>query len=414
MIKVSEKLYSFIALLFVFLSLLGYQLATMILLPSSSDVDVASSSVTYPYRAIVFALSFFLIVTSPINKGNKLHKKEVFVYIVFMLLYYVRILIDIFGRGVYLQPGFQRVVIQYMFIVMIPSIWATGRCARNINFEKLNQWLVVGGIVLLGVTVWNQNVLIASEYDEMIRGEGNIALNSISFGHACVSLIVIFLSWVVCHKKEKRLGAILLVLLMFLSFVMMLRIASRGPLVAFVVVIAFFLFSGAKNKLFGLIISLLVVLFVWSNLSTIIGWLGSISPMMEQRMAEAIFEKDSSGRDILFHEAISIFLQNPILGKQFVLNNGFYPHNSILDVMIGLGIFGALVWIFLILKTWKFGFINASNKNSLMTISLLSVQFIIKGFFSGAMYTQNDLAVCMLIVLATTTNNASTPLTERS
>ena len=272
---------------------------------------------------------------------------------------------------------------------------------------------MIGGVVLLGVTIWSQNALIATEYNEMVRGEGNIALNSISFGHTCVTLFVIFLSWMVYQNKRKWVGIIIGGGLLVLSFVLMLRVASRGPLVTFVVVILFFLFCRTKNKLMGLIISLTLILLVWFNISTIFEWLGTISPMMEQRMAAAIFEDDSSGRDILYREAINIFLQNPILGKQFVLNNGFYSHNSILDVMIGLGFFGALVWVYLLLKNIKLGYYNVASISSLMTISLLSVQFIIKGLFSGAMYIQSELAVCMLIVLATTTNNAST-LTERS
>ena len=310
MIKVSNKLYSFVALLFVFLSLLGYQLVTMLLLPSSSDIEGVSNTVTYPFRAIVFALSFFLIITSPIEREKAANKKPVLLYVIFMLVYFVRILIDIFIREVYLQPGFQRVVLQYMFIVMIPSIWATSRCARHIDYEKLNQWLMIGGVILLGVTIWSQNALIATEYNEMVRGEGNVALNSISFGHTCVTLFVIFLSWMVCQNKRKWLGIIIGGVLLVLSFVLMLRVASRGPLVTFVVVVLFFLFSKIKNKLLGLVISLTVILLVWFNISTIFEWLGTISPMMEQRMAAAIFEDDSSGRDILYREAINIFLQN--------------------------------------------------------------------------------------------------------
>lgn len=413
MIKVSNKLYSFIALFFVFLTILGYQLVTTLLLPLSSDVEGLSHTVTYPYRAFVFLLAFFLIVTKPNDSMQASSKRLVTFYVCFMFIYFLRILIDIYVRRVYVDDSFKKTTVQYMFIAMIPSICAVVRCARHIDYEKLNQWLMIGGVVLLGITIRNQNVLIASEYDEMVRGEGNIALNSISFGQTCVTLFIIFMSWIVCHKKRKRIWTVLLVLLMVLSFVLMLRVASRGPLVTFVAVVLFFLFSRAKNKFFGLLISLIVILLVWYYMSTILEWLGSISPLMEQRMAAAIFEDDSSGRDILYREAISIFLQNPILGKQFVLNNGFYPHNSVLDVMIGLGFFGALVWVYLLLKNIKLGYYNVANKTSLMTISLLSVQFIIKGMFSGAMYTQSDLAVCMLIVLATTTNNA-TSLIERS
>jgi hypothetical protein len=358
---------------------------------------------------VVFILAFFLIVATPLEKQISLSSRATSIYVVFMLVYFIRILVDIFVRQIYLQPGFQKVVIQYMFMAMIPSIWATARCAKYIDYEKLNKWLMIGGVLLLVETVLNQNSLIAAEYEEMVRGEGNIALGSIGFGHTCVSLVIVFLSWIACHKEGKRIWKAVLIIFMVLSFVLMLRAASRGPLVSFVVVLLFLLFSRMKNKAVGLIISIVVILLVWVNMSTILDWLGSISPMMEQRMAASMYEDDSSGRDSLYKQAFDIFLQNPVLGKQFVLNNGFYSHNSILDVMIGLGFFGALIWVYLLWEDVKLTYQHVLNKTSIMAMGLLSVQFILKGFLSGAMYTSNDLAVCMLVVLSVSQSHYAIP-----
>ena len=400
MIKIGDKLYSFVALFFVFFSILGYQLVTTALLPISSDVETVSHTVTYPYRALMFVLSFFLIMMTPTTMHHKHNNSVVMVYLLFMLIYFVRILIDIFVRGVYIQPGFQTTVIQYIFIAMIPSIWAIAKCAYYIDYEKLNQWLMIGGVLLLGVTVFNHNTLIASNYTEMKRSDGNLALNSIDFGHTCVTLFVIFLSWIVCHKVGKWTWKAILVFLMVLSIILMLRAASRGPLVTFLFLFLFFMFSRMKNKLIGLMISAILLTIVMLNLSSILEWLSTISPMMGQRMSATVFENDSSGRDVLYAEAFDLFFQNPIIGKQFVLNTGMYSHNSILDVMIGLGFFGVLVWIYLIWKDIKIVYKNVLNSTTLLLIGLLSLQFIIKGLFSGALYLQNDLAICMLIVLS--------------
>lgn len=405
MITVGDKLYSFIALLFVFLSLLGYQLATTLLLPLSSDVTGVSHMVTYPYRILLFVLAFFLIIMSPSTKQDKQNKRLVAVYIIFMLIYIIRILIDIYIRRVYIQPGFQTVIVQYLFVSIIPSIWAMAKCAQYIDYEKLLRWLLLGGVVLLGITIMSQNALIDAEYDEMVRGQGNIALDSIGFGHTCVSLFIIFLSWMVCHNEGKRIWKVFLVLMMAMSIILMLRAASRGPLVTFFVVFLLFLFSRMKNKALGLIIAMTIVLLVWLNMSTILGWLGNISPMMEQRMAATMYEDDSSGRDVLYKQAIDIFLQNPVFGKQFILDAGIYSHNSILDVLIGLGFFGAVVWVYLICQNVKIAYRNVLNRTFLMVIGLLSVQFIMKGFLSGAIYTDNCLAICMMVVISGITDN---------
>lgn len=398
MIKINNRLYSLIAILYVFLSLLGYSLATTLFLPLSSDATALSSLVTYPYRAVVFALAFLLIVTKPVVYEPLTARRMTLLYILFMLIYLFRILIDIFIREVYVEPGFRTTVLQYMFITMIPAIWATYRCARYINYEKLNIWLVYGGIALLGLTVMNQNTLLALEYEEMQRGEGNVAMGSLVLGYTCVTCFIIFLSWIISHRKGKWVWKTILLVFMVISFVVMLRAASRGPLVAFGVVVLFYLFSRIKNKALGIIITMLIILIVWLNISTLLNWLGSISPLMEERMSATITESDLSGRELLYDEAISIFLENPVFGKQFVLYNGSYSHNSILDVMIGLGFFGALVWVYLIWKDFKFSYQNVLKRSSLMAISLISVLDILKGFFSGAMYINHKLVICLMIV----------------
>lgn len=400
MIKVGNKLYSFLALLFVFLSILGYQLFTTLLLPLSSDVAGASHLVTYPYRVFLFVLAFFLIVTSPVKKQTKPKNGAVLVYLLFMLVYVIRILTDVFGKHIYIQSGFQSVILQYVFVSIIPSIWAMARCAIYIDYEKLQQWMMIGGCILLGATFITQNTLITAEYSEMVRGQGNIALGTIGFGHTCVSLFIIFFSWIVCHKTKNKAWTVFLIVMMVISLVLMLRAASRGPLVTMAVVFLMYLFSRMKNKVLGIIIALTLILVIWFNMSTILELLGRISPMMEQRMAAAMYEDDSSGRDVLYKQAIDMFLQNPVFGKQFILNSGIYSHNSILDVLIALGLIGALVWIFLLYEDLKIAYWHISQRTSLMVISMLSLQFIIKGLLSGAIYLDNCLAICMMIVLS--------------
>lgn len=398
MIRINSRLYSFVAILYVFLSLLGYQLATTMFLPISSDAESLSHIVTYPYRIIVFISAFILIVTSPSKRVKSKNRTIVTVYTVFMVVYLIRILLDIYDRDIFVLPDFKRMVLQYMFVAMIPAIWATIRSANYIDFERLNQWLMYGGVALMLLTILNQNSLIAIEYEEMTRERSNVAMGSLNLGYSCVTCFIIFFSWLVSHKNGKRIWKIIVVFFMLVSIVVMLRAASRGPFVTFVAILLFYGFSKMKNKAFGTLIILSIGLLVWVNMSIILEWLGNISPLMEQRMAASIYEEDSSGRDNLYANAIEIFLQNPIIGKQFVLDTGFYTHNSILDVMIGLGSVGALVWLSMIWNDFKYSYQNIVNKSSLMIISLISVSSVLKSFFSGAIYYDHKLVICLMLL----------------
>jgi hypothetical protein len=383
----------------VFLSLLGYQLVTTMLLPLSSDAEVLSTSVTYPYRALVFVMAFFLVVASPANRQSNQNQNMTILYVIFMLVYFIRILIDIFVRQIYVVPSWRSTVLQYMFLVVIPAIFAMLRCVYYIDYQKLNRWLFWGGVVLLVMLILNQNTLIQIEYEEMTRGESNVAMGSLNLGYSCAVVSFIALSVLTGMKRSKVLHRLFVWLVLLVSFVIMLRAASRGPLVTFFAIILFFLFAKIKNKVLGAVISLLVVLILWVNLGAILSFLGSISPLMEERMLNLLVEGNSSGRDSLSAQALDLFYQNPILGKQFVLN-GFYTHNSILDVMIGLGFFGALVWVFIIIMDFKKSYQNILSKSSLMMISLLSMIYMFEHFFSGAMYISAKMAICLIIVFS--------------
>lgn len=397
MIRVSDRIYSFVALLYVFLSLLGYQLATSLFLPLSSDVDTLSISVTHPYRAIVFVVAFFLIITTPQSKAYSANRNLIILYVVFMCVYLFRIMVDIYVRGIYVQPSWQSTVVQYVFIVVLPSLFAMIRCAGHIDLSRLCRWLMWGGMALMVLLVINQNTLISFEYEEMSRGESNVAMGSLNLGYSS-SLVFFILFSVLISQKEKWVWKLILILFMIISFVIMLRASSRGPLVCWAFILLFYLFSRIKNKLFAVLVSLLVVLLIWVSISGILSFLGNISPLMERRMTEALVENDSSGRDILFANAIDLFLENPILGKQFVLSDGFYSHNSVLDVMIGLGLFGALIWVFIIVKDFVFSSRNISLVSPLAMISFMSVHFLTESFFSGAIYISAKIVVCLVIV----------------
>lgn len=401
MFKVSNEFYSFIARLYVFLSLLGYQLATSLLLPLSSDVEAISTSVTYPYRAVVFVLALFLIIALPVDKEEQDRSKMTVLYVVFMFVYILRILVDIYVRQIYVEPSWRSSVLGYMFVSVIPAIFAMPRCVHYIDFQKLNQWLFWGGVVLLATLIINQNTLIQIEYEERIRGEGNIAMGSLNLGYSCVVVSLIALSVLADENRNKSVFQRLFVwLVLLVSFVVMLRAASRGPLVTFGAIVFFFIFASIKNKTLGVFLSIFAILIIWVNLTAILDFLGNISPLMEERMLETVVEGSSSGRDELYTQALDLFYQNPFIGKQFVLNNGFYSHNSILDVMIGLGFFGVLIWLMVIIMDFKVSYQNLLSRSSLMTISLLSLNYMFEHFFSGAIYISAKVAICLIIVFS--------------
>lgn len=398
MIKVSNKLYSFIALLFVTLTVFGYQIATSLFLPVMSDSNALSQAVTYPYRGVMLLLAVVLIILRPLKPVVVENRNASRLLVFFFVVYCARILFDIFVQNVYVIPSWRVTTIQFIFLSLLPSLWAATKCAPYLEYERLNKWLLWCSIIMLGLLIINQNSLIKAEYDDMTRVDANIAMNTISLGHICVTVFFVLFSWILSHNRRQMVKFGLLVM-MLISVVIMLRAASRGPLVAFVVMLLFIVIASTKNKIVaGSLSTIFIVLFI-AGMDDIISLIGRISPIMEQRISAAAFEGDSSGRNSLYANAIDVFLRNPILGDKFVLDIGFYAHNSVLDVLMGLGIVGGSVWVYLFVKDFIVSYRHILYRSSLMIIGLLSIQMLVKTLFSGSIYTDNELVVFMAIVL---------------
>lgn len=401
MIKVSDKFYSFLALLFVALTVFGYQIATSLFLPIMADSSSISRTVTYPYRAIMLLLAGMLIIFRPDNVVRNNNRKAALFFGGFFIIYCIRIFIDIFLFNVYVAPGFRETTISFILFSTLPSLWAAIRCAQYIDYDSLNGWFLYCSIAVLIIMVLNQNTLIQFEFNELTRMEANVAMNSISLGHMGVTLFFVFFTCFIT-KENGPINKVLLIILMVLSFIIMLRAASRGPLVAFVSLFFLVIYSSLKNKILAIVVSLALLAVIWINLDSLLAFIGSISPMMEQRVSAAAFDGDDSGRSFLYANAIDIFMRNPLFGGKFVLDNGFYSHNSILDVLMGLGLFGGIAWLYLMYKDTAVSSRQIQNRSSMMIVCILSVQMLIRCMFSGAIYTNNELIVLMTIVLSHT------------
>lgn len=361
-------------------------------------MSAVSRTVTYPYRALMLLLALVLMVSTPCKIKAINYNGWAKTFLLFFIIYFLRIIIDLFYRDVYVDPDWRQTTIQFIFLSVLPSMCAIMRCAQYIDYDRLNKWLIWSGLILLVTMVVNQNSLLQLGGDEMERMEGNVAMGSLDLGYTSCAIFFISLAWFL-HYKSKFVWKYLLVLMMGASFVIMLRAASRGPIMAFVILLLLMLYSRFKNKNFAIFFSIITVVVLWLNIDAIIEFIGEISPMLGQRMSASAYEGDSSGRDSLLVNAIEVFMRNPFIGEKFVLDIGSYSHNSLFDVMMALGFFGGLVWLFLMIKDLQLASRHLLSHSSLMMVGIISVNEIVMHLFSGTIYTSNQTVVLMAIVL---------------
>ena len=393
-----EQLNKYISTLNFILCFVGYQLTTTLFLPISSNIENISRNVTLPYRAFALGISIMVILLN-FKKPSPHYPLALKVFLFFWAALIIRIFYDVFiNSDTHLKDTSQLWL--YIFGICLPSVFSIIKSYKFIDLEKTFWWISI--IITFALTknlFTNQGFQVSADRLEG-RQMGNLALDSISFGHLGTTGILLIL-FALIKKKLSFSLKFFLILSLFLSLFSMLRAGSRGPIISLMIVILFWLFAQEKNiikGLFILIFACVIIVIFFKNIFTLIG---TISPILEQRLRLFIFEGNTSIRDVFYLKAFNAFLESPIFGKQFALfdfdNYGdfIYSHNILLDAFMGLGIIGGAMMIYFLLVAVKKTYLLIKKNNNHFWISLILMQQIVSSMISGGFYYDQLLSVLL-------------------
>lgn len=393
------KVNTFFSTLNFVLCFVGYQLVTSIFLPATSDIEGISRMVTIPYRASALLLSLLVIIL------NLKKKKEKTPIVVKMLwLYWIALIIRIFyDTNIRIDVNLKDTTQLWLYIfgIILPAMYSVMKSYRMIDFNKALKWIYLGTLLSLILSLFNNATLLMDAAEITGRTEGNIALNTISFGHlATMGVILSF--FMLLRGGKSLIKKTVLIAIMLISFFIMLRAGSRSPVLALIVILLFWMFASGKNMILGFTITIAVITLLIVFIDPILNFMGNISPVIEARLRASIYMNDSSGRDPLFDTALQAFLDKPFFGKQFALfrsGGGFInSHNIILDALMGLGLFGGILMIYILWKAVKFSYLLIKHNHSCFWISLILIQQVVVSMFSGAIYSDQLINVLLIII----------------
>lgn len=395
----TKKLNIFLSTLNFVLMFVGYQLATSLFLPVSSDMEGISRMVTVPYRAFALLISLLVILLNLKKRVGKtpLALKVLWVYwfaLIIRIFYDTNIRID-----VTLKDTTQLWL--YVFGIILPVMISVMKSVRMIDLDKALKWVYLGTVVTLILSLTNNSALLMDSSEITGREAGNLALNSISFGHLGTMGVVLSL-FLLSKEGVSLIKKILIVAVMLLSFFIMLRAGSRSPILALAVILIFWLFARGKNIVLGVSIAAIAVILMFVFIDPILNFMGNISPVIEFRLRASIYEGDTSGRNPLYDQAFQVFVDHPIIGSQFGLFDHFggfgYSHNIILDSLMGLGIFGGISMIYILWTSLKKSYQTIKMKDPHFWVSLILIQQIVLSMLSGAIYYNQILNVLLVFV----------------
>lgn len=381
------------------LMFVGYQLATSLFLPVSSDIEGISRSVTVPYRGFALLVSLVVIL---LNLKRKVGKTPLALKVlwIFWIAQIIRIFYDTNIRiDVHLNDT--RQLWLYVFGICLPAMYSVMKSYRFIDINKALKWVYFGTVLTLLLSLFSNTSLFMDSTEIAGRAEGNIAFNAISFGHLGTSGVILSM-FLLSKGGVSLIRKFIYVAVILLSFFVMVRAGSRSPILALTVIVLFWLFARGRNILLGSVIIAIATTLLIVFIEPILNFMGNISPVMETRLRLGMYEQDSSGRDLLYKEAINIFVNSPILGEQFALFDNFggfyYSHNIILDAFMGLGILGGLSMIYFLWVSIKKSYLTIKYNDPIFWISLILIQQIVLNMFSGAFF-YNQLLNALLVFI---------------
>lgn len=402
----TSKLNIFLSTLNFVLCFVGYQLATSLFLPVSADLEGISRTVTVPYRAFALFISLLVIFLNIRKKVGKIHPamKVLWIYwfaLIIRIFYDTNIRID-----VHVKDTVQ--LWMYIFGICLPAMFSVMISYRFIDLDKALKWIFLGVVLTMMLSLFNNPALLMHADEITERMKGNLALNTISFGHLGTMGIVLSL-FILSRGRVSTIKKIGLIAVMLLSFFIMTRAASRSPIVALVVILLFWLFARGKNVVLGVSIAAIAFCLLIVFIEPILNFMGNISPVLELRLRASIFEGDTSARNPLYEQAFHAFLNNPIVGEQFALFDNFggfaYSHNIVLDSLMGLGLLGGIAMIYILWIAIKNSYTMIKNNDPHFWICLILIQQIVFNMFSGAIYYNQLLNVLFTFVFLYYPNN---------
>lgn len=382
------------------LCLVGYPIVALLV----TLLGVESATLSWPYRAIV-ALGAVVLLASGLR--HPLRGQIDGVFLVFLLIYALRLIYDVLISDVFLADVSLRF---YLIVVFFPVLAVALSGAVHLDDTEIAYRLAAAGFVCLGLAiVATSQGLVSAHWFYDGAGGGRLAfdsLNPITLGHAAVSTLLACLVLLTTPKVDWRWKAFSIVLMASATF-FVFKSSSKGPLLAMVLASAWFAFSrvGRLVKLAPLVFCLPFFASVYDPI---------LSKSLE--IAGGGWQSDESSLGRLQAQSVAIddFLAFPILGRHSyndVMGEGFYPHNVIIETAMALGVVGLGLLVVVLVQATR-NVLAFFNRQHPLLVMLL-IQHGLNSQLSGAIWGSDAFFALLALALAPNPETKSATLRYR-
>ena len=356
-------------------------------------------------KSLLLLISALSLIFIKFKEKHKL-KTDIIdqILMVYITMLFIRLFVDfvIKGQTFFVYSNTITVFVFTTGIILLPFMCFKSTLIRyNMNYIAIGLYVALFLCLILSVNSIFNGVVEATTSGRFGGMEGGVF--SILFGHLGVSLIIISIC-INITSYPKIIKICLSTIGVFVGALCMIFSGSRGPFVAFVVVLVVYLIlqiNTLKRRYFVILILAVISLFLKSILKFINDFLQSIEITSFSRIYNSYISEDdvSSGRSWIFQGAWDDFLNNPVFGKAFLLDDASYVHNIFIEQFRALGFSGGIIFVIInlsmIIRGWKL--IELNSRYSLFY--LLFLQYLLFGCFSSCIITLPQYWIFLFVIL---------------
>jgi O-antigen ligase len=291
----------------------------------------------------------------------------------------------------------------YLFAICLPTFIVL-YLIRDIRlYRKALTWSMLS----LGVCCLVSMLRTRTAKDVVLHGggyQGNEILNHISYGHMGVTAVILglFVLLQIGHLGRPWYLRLLAAGVVCLGAFSMLASASRGALVAGVILVPVVAYLGFRRGSRLLTIGICIVLGF--SLSVTLTYLSKNGAKLDRIIgAASAYSIASNGvyeRQSMITDAWNEYLEHPWLGSSIVERRSLsYPHNAIVEAFMATGAFGGTVFALLVLTAIYRASSLIRRHPAMAWVPICFFQQLIGAMFSGGLYGNPLLWGMMAIML---------------
>lgn len=314
---------------YLLLIIVGYVFFCAFAIPLGIDEEI--NVFAYLYRLLVFFVSIFMIIKN--FRTDLIKNYSILAFLAFWILYAIKIFYS--AQNHFYEPQaiqWNELYARLLIIVIVPSLALLFIDYAKINFQKLTGYIFWSFFIMLFI-----NLLYG-----IFNFDGNYRLKSvfnvyyISYGHYGTSLALISLFYILFIEKKP-----IYYIAFFLAILSIFITAARSPVLALSMVSLFLILLKRSWKYF----IVYIILFICS----IIGIYfyvknGYDDFQLINRTYNWVFLGDNSLRTPLFEKSINLIKENIIWGNRVLYEDGMYPHNIFLELLMATGVLGFILY----------------------------------------------------------------------